>query len=200
MMILRSSPASPFARKVLLAAAIVGLTDEIELLAADTLNPDAELLRQNPLGKIPAIVLEDGRTLYDSAVILEFLDARAGGGKLIPIGEARFAALTGQSLADGMMDAAVLLIYEQRWREPEMRSAKWVAHQRGKVFRALAFFEANPPDGQARTVDAIALAAALGYLDLRFEGAWRATHPGLAAWLEAFAAEIPAFEATRFRG
>jgi glutathione S-transferase len=200
MMILRSSPASPFARKIRLAAAILGLSDEIELVAADTLNPDAELLRQNPLGKIPALVLGDGRTLYDSAVILEFFDARAGGGKLIPAGEARFATLTRQSLADGMMDAAVLLIYEQRWREPEMRSAKWVVHQRGKVERGLTFFEANPPDGQAKMADAIALAAALGYLDLRFEGAWRAAHPGLAAWLEAFAAKIPAFEATRFRG
>jgi glutathione S-transferase len=200
MMILRSSPASPFARKVRLAAAILGLTDEIEVVAADTSNPDAELLRQNPLGKIPALVVEDGGALYDSAVILEFLDARAGGGKLIPTGEARFTTLTRQSLADGIMDAAVQLIYEQRWREADKRSANWVAHQGGKVERGLAFFEANPPDGRAKTVDAIALAAALGYLDLRFEGAWRTSHPRLVGWLETFAADVPSFEATRFRG
>src|SRR5271167_3371601 len=98
-MILRSSPASPFARKVRLAAAILGLSDEIEVVAADTSNPDAELLRENPLGKIPTLVLDDGRSLYDSAVILEFLDARAGGSRLIPAGEARFATLTRQTLA-----------------------------------------------------------------------------------------------------
>ena len=86
MMILRSSPASPFGRKVKIAAAILGLTNEIEIVAADTSNPDAALLQQNPLGKIPTLVLEDGRTIFDSAVILEYLDARAGGGKLIPAG------------------------------------------------------------------------------------------------------------------
>src|SRR5664279_5455264 len=112
MMILRSSPASPFARKVRLAAAILGASDEIEIVAADTSNPDAQLLQQNPLGKIPALVLEDGRTLYDSAVILEYLDAGAGGGALIPSGEARFTTLTRQALADGLMDAAVLQVYE----------------------------------------------------------------------------------------
>jgi glutathione S-transferase len=200
MMILRSSPASPFGRKVRLAAAILGLSDKIEIIVADTTNPDAGLLQQNPLGKIPALVLDDGRTLYDSAVIVDYLDALAGGGKLIPAGEARFTTLTRQALADGLMEAAVLLIYEQRYREPDMRSAKWVAHQSGKVDRALAFFEANPPEVGAWTVAAIALAAALGYLDLRFDGGWRATHPRLVAWFKTFAADVPAFEATRFRG
>ena len=200
MMILRSSPASPFVRKVRLAAAILGASDEIEIVAADTSNPDAQLLQQNPLGKIPALVLEDGRTFYDSAVILEYLDARAGGGALIPAGEARFTTLTRQALADGLMDAAVLQVYEQRYREPEMRSAKWLAQQSGKVERALAAFEADPPARGARHVDAIALAAALGYLDLRFAGAWRAKHPRLVAWLLDFAADVPAFEATRIPG
>ena len=80
-----------------------------------------------------------------------------------------------------------------------MRSAKWVANQNGKVDRGLAFFEANPPDARAKTVDGIALAAALGYLDLRFDGAWRQRHPKLVAWLSDFAAEVPAFETTRVR-
>ena len=200
MMILRSSPTSPFGRKVKLAAAILGLTSEIEIVVADTSNPDAGLLQQNPLGKIPTLVLEDGRTFYDSAVILEYLDARAGGGKLIPSGEARFTTLTRQALADGVAEAALLVVYEQRFREADMRSAKWVANQNGKVDRGLAFFEENQPDVTAKTVDAIALAAALGYLDLRFDSVWRATHPKLVAWISAFAAEVPAFEATRVRG
>ena len=199
MMILRSSPASPFGRKVKIAAAILGLTNEIEIVAADTSNPDAALLQQNPLGKIPTLVLEDGRTIFDSAVILEYLDARAGGGKLIPAGAGRFTALTGQALADGIAEAALLQVYEQRFREPDMRSAKWVANQNGKVERGLAFFEANPPDARAKTVDGIALAAALGYLDLRFDGAWRQRHPKLVAWLSDFSAEVPAFETTRVR-
>ena len=142
-----------------------------------------------------------GARLYDSAVIVEYLDARAGGGKLIPTGA---GALHGADRAGACRrhhgGGRVAAVYEQRYREPDMRSAKWVAHQSGKVDRALAFFEANPPEGRGKTVDAIALAAALGYLDLRFDGAWREKHPKLVAWLSAFAAEVPAFEATRFRG
>ena len=106
---------------------------------------------QNPLGKIPTLILEDGRSLYDSAIILEYLDALAGGGKIIPAGEARFATLTRQALADGIMDAALLQVYEQRWREPDKRSANWVAHHGGKVERGLSGFEADPPDRRSKT-------------------------------------------------
>ncbi len=126
MLVLRSSAASPFARKVRIAAALLGLDDRIEILAADT-NDDQDLLRsQNPLGKIPALVLENGETIFDSAVIVEYLDWLAGGGKIIP-GEpkARFRSLTQQALADGISDAAVLLRYEILWREPEKRSERW---------------------------------------------------------------------------
>jgi glutathione S-transferase len=200
MMILRSSPASPFGRKIKIAAAILGLSDKIEVVVADTTDPNEPLRRQNPLGKIPALILEDGQALYDSRVILEYLDWLAGGGKIIPAGPARFAVLTRQALADGIMDAAILQIYEQRMREPATHSAKWLEHQMGKVMRALAVAEANPPGAGDRDVGAIALACALGYLDLRFAGAWRAEHPKLVAWLDAFSAGVPAFEATRMGG
>jgi glutathione S-transferase len=199
-MILRSSPTSPFGRKVVLAAAILGLSDAIEVVAADTNNPDEALLRQNPLAKIPTLVLEDGRALYDSGVILEYLDSRVGGGKIIPNGEGRFIALTRQALADGIMDAALLQVYEQRYREPEIRSAKWVERQAGKVARGLAAAEADPPAAGSRGVGEIALACALGYLDLRFAGAWRADHSALVVWLDSFAAAVPAFAATRVKG
>jgi glutathione S-transferase len=112
----------------------------------------------------------------------------------------RIRALTLQALADGVADAAVLQVYEERFREPGQRSASWVERQAGKVSRALDALEADPPATSARHVGAIALACALGYLDLRHKGAWRADHPRLAAWLDAFAAAVPAFEATRFRG
>ena len=195
MLILRSSPTSPFGRKVVIAAAVLELSDRIEVVFADTNDPEETLRLQNPLGKIPTLILEDGRAIYDSRVIVEYLDALAGGGKIIPDGPARFAALSRQALADGIMDAALLQVYEQRYREPEIRSSEWVGRQADKVARALVVAERDPPG--AIDVGAIALACALGYLDLRFAGAWRAEHPGLAVWLDGFAAAVPAFEATR---
>lgn len=200
MLVLRSSPASPFGRKVKLAALELGLMDRIEIVAADTNDPSEVLRQQNPLGKIPTLVLEDGTTLFDSRVIVEYLDHLAGG-KLIPAGEARFTQLRLQALADGICDAALLKVYEGRFRPEEGRNANWVAHQDGKVARGLAALEAAPPAFTDRPrIGEIALACALGYLDLRFEGKWRAGHPKLVAWLDDFAARVPAFEETRFRG
>ncbi|WP_158818438.1 glutathione S-transferase N-terminal domain-containing protein [Methylocapsa sp. S129] len=199
MLVLRSSPASPFGRKVKIAAAILGLTERIEIVPADTNDAHDSLRLQNPLGKIPALVLEDGAVLYDSAVILEYLDWLAGGGQIIPAAPGpRFSALTRQALADGIADAALLQVYETRFREPGQHVAKWLDHQSGKVERGLKALEAAPPETAARDVGAIALACALGYLDLRFAGRWRAGYPRLAAWLAAFAAAVPAFEETRF--
>lgn len=201
MLVLRSSPASPFGRKVRIATAILGLEDRIEVVAADTGDPGDSLRRQNPLGKIPTLIAEDGEAIFDSRVILEYLDGLAGAGALIPRDSAaRFKALTLQALGDGIMDAAILQVYERRFREPEERSAKWLSYQADKVARALAALEERPPEASARHVGAVALACALGYLDLRFEGLWRSGCPRLVAWLDAFSAAVPAFEATRFRG
>ena len=200
MLVLRASLASPFVRKVRIAASLMGLEDRIEILEADTNDAGDSLRRQNPLGKVPALILESGEIIFDSAVIVEYLDWLAGGGKVIPSEpEARFRSLTQQALADGICDAAVLIRYEALWREPQMRSERWVAHQNEKIARALAVFEAEPPE-ELSNIGTIALAAALGYLDLRFEGAWRAGHPKLAAWLDVFSEATPSFEATRFRG
>jgi len=196
MLTLRSARASPFARKVRIAAAMLNLDDRIEIVDADTNNPDDTLRRQNPLGKIPALVLENGDVLYDSAVIVEYLDWLSGGGKIVPLEPAeRFRALTRQALADGICEATVLLRYEATWRPAEMRSAAWMDHQSGKISRALKVFDAEPPN-EILDISTIALACALGYLDLRFGGEWRAGHPKLVAWLAAFAEAVPAFEAT----
>jgi glutathione S-transferase len=145
------------------------------------------------------LVLEDGTVLFDSRVILEYLDHRAGGGRIIPTdANARFAALRLQALADGIMDASVLLVYEGRWRPPERHEPKWVDLQAGKVARALAALEENPPALDATpNVGQIALACALGYRDFRFPGTWRKDHPRLVAWLDAFAGRVPAFAATK---
>lgn len=199
MMLLRSSSASPFARKIRIAAIALGLSDRIEIVPADTSDPADSLRVQNPLGKIPTLVLEDGSALYDSAVILEYLDFLAGGGKIIPTGPERFETLTRAALADGVADAAILRVYEQRWREDGAHSARWLDHQSGKITRGLAALEADPPRVDAVDVAAISLACALGYLDLRFGGAWRPERPRLVAWLDAFSESVPAFEATRHR-
>jgi glutathione S-transferase len=197
-MILRSAPASPFGRKVRIAATILGLDGRISVETADTVNPADTVRQQNPLGKIPALVLDDGTVLFDSRVILEYLDHLAGGGRIIPTEPtARFSALRLQALADGLMDASILLIYEGRWRDPAKHEPKWVEHQAGKVARALAALEAAPPARDATpTVGQIALACALAYQDFRFHGTWRKDHPRLVAFLDAFAAAVPAFAAT----
>jgi glutathione S-transferase len=195
-MILRSSPPSPFGRKVKIAAALLGLKDRITVEPADTLSPEDSLRSQNPLGKIPVLVPPGGAPIYDSRVILEHLDLLAGSGKLIPTGAARIPALTLQALADGIMDACILQRYEQTFRPENMRGEKWIEHQKGKVERGLAFLEAHPPADDDRTVGGIAVACLLGYLDFRFEGAWRAGHPRLVAWLDRFAAEVPSFGET----
>ncbi|HEV7334824.1 MAG TPA: glutathione S-transferase [Bosea sp. (in: a-proteobacteria)] len=201
MLTLRSSPASPFGRKVKISMIELGLTDKIEIVVADTTNPADPLRKQNPLGKIPTLVLEDGSSLFDSRVIVDYLDHLAGGWRIIPAGAERFAQLRLQALADGICDAALLQVYEVRFRAAEMRHAGWVENQQGKIDRALATLEAEPPAFADRPrIGEIALACALGYLDLRHEGKWRAAHPRLVAWLDAFAAKVPAFEATRFKG
>ena len=195
---LRSSPPSPFGRKVKIGAALCGFTDRITIEQTDTTDPADPIRRDNPLGKIPALILDDGTVLYDSRVILEFLDTEAGGAVIIPKGSDRFGALTLQALADGIMDAALLQVYEKRWRAAEIQHRPWVDHQAGKVERSLAALEAAPPRfGRPPHVGAIALACALGYLDLRFEGTWRASHPALLGWLDGFAAHVPSFAATQ---
>lgn len=198
MLVLRSSAASPFGRKVKIAAHVLGLMDRLQIVDADTMNPEDNIRQQNPLGKIPALVLENGETLYDSRVIVEYLDVLAGGERLFPAGEARFTALRDQALADGIMDAALLQVYEGRFRPEDKHEPKWVGHQAGKVERGLAHAEIHlsTPAGELH-VGHIALACALGYLDLRFAGRWRETHPKLVAWLADFEARVPAYAKTR---
>ncbi len=199
MMKLRHSPASPFVRKVKIVAEVLGLADRIEMQDADTAVPEAAFLAQNALGKIPTLVLDDGSTLFDSRVIVEYLDHLAGGGRVLPAEPtARFAALRLQALCDGILDAALLIVYEGRFRAPEMRLQSWLDRQQDKINRALAVLEAAPP---AHTgvpdVGQVTLACALGYLDLRLAGAWRKDHPKLVAWLDQFAAHVPAFARTK---
>jgi glutathione S-transferase len=199
MLILRSSPPSPFGRKIKIAAAVLGLTDRIKIEMTDTNDPSDSIRKQNPLGKIPALILEDGSALFDSPVILEYLDTLAGGGKILPReGNARWDVLRLHAIADGIMDAGILLVYEKRFRPEEHWVAKWTDYQSEKITRTLGVLEAAPPALDATpNMGQIGLACALGYLDLRFEGKWRAKYPKLVAWLDGFAAKVPAFEKTK---
>ncbi len=199
MMILRSSPASPFGRKIRIAIALLGLDKDVKVEAADTSDVNDSVRLQNPLGKIPVLLAEDGNAYYDSRVILEYLDHRAGGGKIVPRDAvARIAALRLQSLCDGILDASILTVYESRWRKPETHDAKWLEHQAGKVSRGLAALEVSPPPlSNPPNIGHITLACMLGYRDFRFSGSWRGGHPKLVAWLDDFAARVPAFDATK---
>ena len=201
MMILRTTDTSPFGRKTRMAALHLGLMDRITIEPADALEEGSALRRENPLGKMPVLTLEDGRRIYDSRVILEHFDHLAGGGRIIP-GDwnARLNVLTAQALADGVMDAAVLIVYEGRHRPEALHHKPWLDYQRGKIERALAQLALAPPDPREVNVGTIATACMLGYLDWRKQVDWRSTTPSLIDWLAAFRAAAPAFDATEASG
>jgi glutathione S-transferase len=200
MMTLLSHPFSPYGRKVKIAIALKGLGDRIEVVQVDT-NPldNADITRANPLGKIPALVVDGDTAIYDSHVICEYLDSMAPAPVLFPAGGVeRMRTLTLGSLCDGILDAALLLVYEKRFRPEDKWHAPWQERQQLKIERALDALERNPPTwGASPDYGHVTLACALGYLDFRHEGKWRAGHPGLVAWLEEFARAVPAFEATQ---
>lgn len=196
-----TSPTTPFGRKVRLAAAIKALADRLAIENADTNPPgNMALMQQNPLGKIPVLVLDDGTRLFDSRVICEYLDTQgaAGAPRLIPAdGPERWRTLMLGALGDGIADAAVLIFYENRFREPEHHNAGWVARQQSKVDAGLDHFENEPPGWSGNPAyEHICLAAALGHLDLRHGGRWRQGRPRLVNWLQQFSQAVPAYAET----
>jgi glutathione S-transferase len=196
---LLSSLLSPYVRKVRIAAAMKGLTERIELVPIDTNVPDNPAInRANPLAKVPALLV-DGQAIYDSHVICEYLDGQAAAPALFPQeAAARVKTLTLGALGDGILDAALLLVYEKRFRPQEKWHEPWQQRQQGKVDRALDALEQSPPAwGQSPDYGHLTLACALGYLDFRHDGKWRTGHPKLVAWVDAFGRAVPAFEATR---
>lgn len=201
MMILRSGPASPFARKVRIAIELLGLSSKIEMAPANLDDAADSIRMQNPVGKIPVLVLEDGSAIYDSPVIVEYLDHLAGGGKVIPKEvPARFEVLRLQALCDGILDACLALVYEGRYRPADKFVQSWVDRQTDKVTRGMKALEATPPAIAALPdVGQISVACVLGYLDLRFEGKWRKDYPKLVKWHDDFAAKFPVFEATKVK-
>ena len=172
MMILRSTPPSPFGRKVKLAASVLGLSSDIEIEPADTNDAADTIRRQNPLGKIPTLVLEDGSTLYDSRVIVEYLDTVSPVSRLIPEpSRQRIAVKRWEALADGLCDAAISMVLEGR-RPARQQSKEWIDRQRRKVEAGVAELARELGDktwcnGEGYTLADIATGCALGYLEFR---------------------------------
>ncbi|MEH2558896.1 glutathione S-transferase [Bradyrhizobium algeriense] len=194
------SPRSPFVRKVMVAAHELGLAEKIECVrsVAAMSKPNAAIMLDNPLSKIPALVLGDGTVLVDSAVIVEYLDSLAGGGQLIaPAGRQRWLVLSRQALADGLLDLLVL------WRNERDKPAGRQTHEWLDAFAVKAAATLDRLEAEAAALESepfgighIAVGCALSYLDFRFADlAWREGRPRLAAWQATFAAR-PSARAT----
>ncbi|MBI6951125.1 glutathione S-transferase [Pseudomonas sp. TE6288] len=187
-MILFHSPLSPFVRKVMIVLHETGQLERVTVQGVNIspVNGDEQLNRGNPIGKIPALRLDDGSVLHDSRVICEYLDSQHVGLPLIPReGSARWRRLTLVSQADAIMDAAVATRYETFLRPADKQWTGWVEAQGEKIRRSLANLEQEHLAELASGFDlaAIGVACALGYLDLRQpEFGWRERQPGLAAW------------------
>lgn len=197
---LHFAPASPFARMVLVALHETGLADRVEIVPAQgtPVDPGTMPVAQNPLGKIPTLERPDGPALYDSRVICRYVDDLGGGG-LYPAAPRLWETLTLEATGHGVADAALLMIYEVRTRPEEARHDLWVEGQWSKIARALDALEARWMSHLAGPLDMaqIAVACALGYLDLRLDArGWRRGRPALDAWAERFNAR-PSMHATK---
>tara|TARA_B100000767_G_scaffold60068_1_gene55799 strand:+ start:303 stop:899 length:597 start_codon:yes stop_codon:yes gene_type:complete len=187
------SPASPYVRKVILAAFRSGLDKKLELL-----NDDNDIRNQNPLGKIPIIEKPDGDCLFDSRVIIDHFNREGGG--LIPVsGKDRDIVLTRSALAEGIIDASLLVVYSDRYAGGEVPSKMWLDMQIEKIDKSLDFLEldvvnwSNPLGFDAAN---IGLAAALGYLTFRNVRDWKTNRPNIQKWYEDVAFKLPGFNET----
>lgn len=193
------NPASPYVRKVRALAVETGLTDRIELakVVLTPVGPDADVSANNPVGKIPTLVRDDGGALYDSPVICEYLDSLHDGVRMFPAsGEARWTALRRQALADGILDAAVGTRYETFLRPDNLRWADWVDGQMQKIRQSLDELERESL-GDGVDIGTLSVACALGYLDFRYpDEGWRDSRPTLAAWFESFSTRPSMSETT----
>jgi glutathione S-transferase len=194
------SPRSPFVRKVMIVAHEVGIADKLDCVrtVAATMKPHAELMLDNPLSKIPTLVLDDGTVLYDSPVICEYFDGLHRGPKLFPAaGPARLTALRRQALGDGWLDALILWRAEVM-RPAEQQSQPYLASFSARNEATLDLLEREAPAlaSNELSIGHIAIGCALAYLDFRYASRqWRNDHPQLAAWHATFAAR-PSFRAT----
>ena len=204
MPLLHWSPRSPYVRKAMVALHEKGLADGIRTVRtqADPMIPHAGLMRINPLSKIPALELEDGRVLFDSHVICRWADGRsAAGPRLFPDGAALLDAEQDEALANGLLDIALAWLVETRMRPEGQRSAALVEVYRTKLAHVADWLDARVAELDARPFDIghLTIGVALCYLDFRFGAEdWRHARPRLARWHEGFSAR-PSVQATGFR-
>jgi glutathione S-transferase len=192
---------SPYVRKVRIVMAEKRIEYHLDL--EDVWAPDSRIQESNPLGKVPCLIMEDGGAVFDSRVIVEYLDTMTPVAKLLPpSGRERAEVRTWEALGDGLLDAAILVRLEQTQRPVEQQSQKWIDRQMGKVHAGLAAMsrglaEKSWCNGHTYSLADIAVGCALGYLDFRFpQIAWRDTHPNLAKLYEKLAAR-PSFAETQ---
>lgn len=181
---LLGSLASPYVRKVRIVMAEKRIDYQFDL--EDVWSADSRIVDSNPLAKVPCLIMEDGGAVFDSRVIVEYLDTMTPLAKLIPAtGRERAEVRTWEALADGIMDAAILVRLEKTQRPPEQQSAKWIGRQMDKIDAGLAAMSsglAEKPwcNGNGYTLADIAAGCALGYLDFRFGDLnWRAKYANL---------------------
>ena len=194
-----ATKASPFARKTLMTIRIKGLEGRVQEVAeADAAAVYKSIRGANPLYRIPTMLLDDGTVVQDSHVICEYLDLLKAEPRIIPADPMeRIRVLTLASLADGLIEAALTIVMEWRFRPQEKWVQSWLDRQQAKIVASLVWFEENlKPIGATPNYGEITTACALGYLDFRHKGAWRAKHPKLAQWLADFDAKVPAFGET----
>lgn len=177
---------SPYARKVRIVLAEKKI--EADFVAENVWAPETTITEHNPLGKIPCLLMDDGSAVFDSRVIVEYVDTLSPVGKLIPAdGRERAAVKTWEALADGILDAGILARLEATWRPAEQQSPAWIERQIGKIHSALqnmssALGESNCCHNNQFGLADIAVGCALGYLDFRFPSLeWRAPYPNLDA-------------------
>jgi glutathione S-transferase len=196
------SPASPFARKVRVAAIELGLADRLELEIADLApgKPNrAYAEAYNPLRKLPTLVADDGTRLFDSTVICEYLDGLAGGGIILPRESSlRWTVLTNHALAQGMTEAAILFRYETAFRPEPHRWPVWIEDQWDRIEAGMKWFNENSAElAEPLNIAHFALGSLLGYIEFRMpERAWRPRYPLLREWFERIERR-PSFAQTR---
>ena len=183
--------ASPFVRKVRLLVREAGLESRVEevITAVSPVKANADLARANPLGKIPTLVTDEGFALFDSPVICEYLDSLHSGRKLFPAaGPARWVALRQQAVADGILDAGILVRYELAFCPKALHWPEWMDGQRLKWHQGLDFLEHDAATLAGEpTIGSLSVVAALGWLDFRYgDDDWRVGRPALAAWFKTF--------------
>lgn len=198
---LLGSDFSPFTRKVRVVLAEKKIECRYE--REDVFKADSRINSVNPLGKIPALIMEDGGALFDSRVIVEYLDQLTPVHRLIPqSGRARVEVKCWEALADGVLDAAVLLRFEQTQRKPEERSPTWIARQTEKVNLGVAAISKGLGtqdwcNGAKYSLADISVGCALGYLSFRFpEINWREAYPNLVKLSDKLE-KRPSFEASK---